>query len=85
MEGMKKDADLFCLLYGDNIQQREQSRHWQFKKADEMARRIREHPEDIERLIIELIDFSDLIHLDLVLACLCVDGKIKTFSSKLSE
>jgi hypothetical protein len=87
MQGMKRDADLFYLLYGNpNIDpaQRERSRHFQFKNADQTAQKIRENPDGTERLMIELIDRADLIHLDLVLASLCTDGKIKTFSSKLA-
>lgn len=85
---MKKDADLFYLLYGNqNIDQTQQqgSRYWQFNKADVMARKIQEHFDELESLIVELIDQADLIHTDLVLACLCADQKIKMFSSKLSE
>jgi phosphoglycerate-specific signal transduction histidine kinase len=85
MESMKKDADLFYLLYANqnvDVAQRERSRHYQFTKADELAQKIRENPN--EQLMIELIDRADLIHVDMVLACLLADGKIKTFSAKLA-
>jgi hypothetical protein len=88
MEGMKKDADLFYLMYGNkksDVTQIERSRYLQFSKADETAKKIRENPDRTEQLMIDLIDRADLNHIDLVLACLCADGKIKTFSSKLAS
>jgi hypothetical protein len=89
MHSMKKDSDLFYLLYGNqNIDraQKERSRYWQYNRADAMARKIDENPNEIEQLIVGLIDQADLIHTDLVLACLCAWSaqKIRAFASKLS-
>ncbi|KAI6182955.1 Mediator complex subunit 24 [Aphelenchoides bicaudatus] len=86
MHSMEKDTELFYLLYkNQNLDQDQRSRYYQFTKANAIAQKMQESPETIDQLIVELIDQAELMQIDLVLACLCADEQIKSFSAKLSS
>jgi hypothetical protein len=88
MHGLEKNSDLFYSLYPDpniHVAQKERSRYRQFTKANEMAQKIGANPSLTEQLAVELIDSGNLSYVDLILACLCADGEIKGFSTKLTR